>query len=453
MAGRGLVRRVLDVLAASRPLASNGAGGRGWTPLVVVKEPYTGAWQQNAELTPESVLASTAVFACISMIAADIGKLELRLMSLDGPGVWTETTNPAYSPVLRKPNRYQLTGAFIEQWMLSKLTRGAAYVLKQRDARGVVAALYVLDPSRVTPLVTPDGSVYYSLTRDDLAGVAEEPLVAPASEIIFDPYLCLFHPLIGVSPLYACGLSALQGQTIQTQSNRFFANGANPGGVLTAPGQITQEQATALKKQWMDYVGGVNQGSIAVLDRGLEYKPLVMTAVDSQLIDQLKWSAEQVCAAYHVPPYLAGVGPAPPYGSVEPVIQQYYNECLQPLITKFERSLDAGLELATDLGTELAAEDLYYLDTATRTKAAHDTIAGAALSPNEARRRYFALGPVPGGDTPYLQQQYYSLAALAARDAAPPPTPAPPTPPPDALAAFATALRTAALREGMIYES
>jgi len=443
-----IARRARGLLA---PLVS-GPGGRGW--LTIVREPNTGDWQKNNELVLESPLASTAVYACVSMIAADVGKLELRLMALDEPGVWSETTNPAYSPVLREPNRYQLTGPFIEQWILSKLIHGNAYVLKQRDARGVVAALYVLDASRVTPLLTPDGAVYYQLERNDLAGVADEtPLVVPGREIIHDPYICLFHPLIGVSPLYACGLQAMQGQTIQQQSSRFFANGANPGGVLTAPGQITKEQALELKKQWEDYVGGANQGRIAILDRGLEYKPLAMSAVDAQLIDQLKFSAEQVCAAFHVPPFLANMGPAPPYGGVEPLVQQYYNQCLQSLMTKLERALDKGLELGTALGTELAVEDLFLLDTETRTKAAHDTIAGGVLSPNEARRRYFALGPVAGGASPYMQQQWYSLEALAARDAAPPTTPAPPAPPPPdpnaEIVATMAAIRTAAVREGL----
>ncbi len=38
------------------------------------------------------------------------------------------------------------------------------------------------------------------------------------------------------------------------------------------------------------------------------------------------------------------------------------------------------------------------------------------MAPNEARRRE-DLPPVDGGDTPYLQVQNYSLAALANRDA------------------------------------
>jgi phage portal protein BeeE len=67
------------------------------------------------------------------------------------------------------------------------------------------------------------------------------------------------------------------------------------------------------------------------------------------------------------------------------------------------------------------------MDTATKTKAAHDAISAGAMSPNEARLKYFGLGPVPGGDTPYLQQQYYSLEALSMRDlSAPAPATAPP---------------------------
>ena len=44
---------------------------------------------------------------------------------------------------------------------------GNTYVLKQRDERGVVVALYVLDPTKVTLLVAPDGAVYYQLQPSD----------------------------------------------------------------------------------------------------------------------------------------------------------------------------------------------------------------------------------------------------------------------------------------------
>src|SRR4029434_1179521 len=135
---------------------SPAVGDRGWFPIV--RESTTGAWQQNLTVTAPSVLAYHAVYGCVTLIATDIGKLHLRLVAEREDGIWEETSNPAYSPVLRKPNRYQTIIKFAEQWIISKLTAGNAYVLKQRDDRGVVVALYVLDPARVSPLIAPDGA-------------------------------------------------------------------------------------------------------------------------------------------------------------------------------------------------------------------------------------------------------------------------------------------------------
>jgi len=417
--------------ATLRPMNTGTAAGRGgWFPII--REPYTGAWQENAEIRPDSALSYFAVFACVTLIAQDIAKMRLRLVESDSEGIWRETTNPAYSPVLRKPNRYQTIIKFIEQWVTSKLVHGNTYVLKERDQRGVVRALYVLDPTRVTPLVASDGAVYYELRRDDLAGLGPtgpDTVTVPASEIIHDLMVPLFHPLVGVTPLYACGLSALQGLTIQQTSSRFFAGGSNPGGVLTAPGAIADDTAKRLKEYWDTNFTGANVGKVAVLGDGLKYEPMTVNASDAQLIEQLRWTAETICACFHVPAFMIGVGPPPPFANVEPMLQQYHAQCLQSHIASLELSLDEGLGLSgTAYGTEFDVDDLIWMDTATKTKAAADAIGSGAMAPNEARKKYFGLGSVKGGHTPYMQQQNYSLAALDDRDRDQPfakPTPAP----------------------------
>jgi HK97 family phage portal protein len=411
------------------PLAGRRGSG-GWFP--VVREPYTGAWQKNDEIGSDTALSYFAVFACVTLIASDIAKNGLRLVAEDANGIWSPVDVPAFSPVLRKPNRYQTRIKFVEQWLTSKLVHGNTYVLKQRDARGVVIALYVLDPCRVVPLVAPDGAVYYELRRDNLSNLDGESITVPAREIIHDPMVCLFHPLIGVTPIYACGSAAAQGLKIQENSTTFFANGSQPGGVLTAPGQIGDDAAKRVKDYWDENFGGANNvGKVAVLGDGLKYEPMSVNATDAQLIDQLKWTAETVCSCYHVPSYMVGVGPPPNYNNIEALNQQYYSQCLQALIENFELSLDEGLELPKPYGTEFDLNDLLRMDTPTKTKAAADGVGSGCLSPNEARKRYFDLGPVAGGDTPYLQQQNYSLEALGARDADDPF--AKPTPPPAAI--------------------
>lgn len=403
-----------------RPVGGRSAGG--WYPIV--REPYTGAWQNNDEIRAESALSYFAVFSCVTLIANDVAKLGLRLVQVDDEGVWHEATNPAYSPVLRKPNRYQTTNKFVEQWITSKLVHGNAYALKERDARGVVRAMYVLDPTKVAPLVAPDGSVYYELKRNDLAGLPAIPddvtgrVVVPASEIFHDLMVPLFHPLCGVSPLYACGLAALQGLTIQQTSNKFFSGGSNPGGVLTAPGAIADDTAKRLKEYWQTEFSGDNVGKVAVLGDGLKYEPMTVNAADAKLIEQLGWTADTICACYHVPPFKIGVRDAPATASAEMLEQQYYSQCIQSLLTQMEATLDDGLGLGgtNNYGTEFDVDDLIWMDTATKTKAAADSIGAGALSPNEARKKYFGVGSVTGGDTPYMQQQNYSLAALDARD-------------------------------------
>ena len=145
-------------------------GHGGWWSLI--REPFAGAWQRNLETKTESVLTYSAVFACITLIANDIAKLRLRLVKQDDNGIWQEVEpNSPFWPVLRRPNRYSNRIQFIAQWITSKLVFGNTYVLKERDARGVVTALYLLHPRRVTVLVADDGSVYYELSRDNLSGL------------------------------------------------------------------------------------------------------------------------------------------------------------------------------------------------------------------------------------------------------------------------------------------
>jgi len=390
----------------------SGVNDRGWIPIIY--ESFLGAFQQDVELRVETALSHPTVYACITQIAADVGKLRLRLTELK-KGIWSETESPAFSPVLRKPNTYQTRQKFIEQWIISKLVYGNAYVLKERDSRSLVVALYVLDPNRVRTLVSDNGLVFYGLNQDNLATVDKDIPAAPASEIIHDTMECLFHPLVGIPPLFAGNLAALQGLNIQQSSAAFFGNNSRPGGVLTAPGVISQETADRLKASWDEKFKGENAGKIAVLGDGLKYEAMAQTAVDSDLIEQLKWSDEKICSIFKVPPYKIYVGPMPTYDNAEVLDKIYYASCLQRLIEAIEQLLDDGLNLPAKYRTEFDLDDLMRMDSVLQMRTAAEGIKAGLVSPNEGRQK-LSLPPVKGGESPYLQQQNYSLAALDERD-------------------------------------
>ena len=381
----------------------------GWFPIV--QESFAGAWQQNVEVVLEDTLQYWAVLRCVGIISSDIAKMRIRLMERNSSGLWDEAKQ---LPVLRKPNRMQTRVQFFQNWMESKLTRGNTYVLKQRDARDIVIALYILDPNRTRPLVSDSGDVFYELRRDNIANVQNDVIVVPASEIIHDRWNTLYHPLVGFSPIYACGVNAITALRATRNSAKLFENGARPGGVLSAPGAIKQETAARLKAYFEENFTGTNAGKIAVLGDGLAYVQLTMNAVDSQLIEQLKWNDSTIAGAFGVPAYMINAGTAPAYNNVEALNQQYYSQCLQVHIESIEICLDEGLELSESQCTECDLDDLLRMDTATKIRSVVEGLKGL-YTVNEGRRK-FDLKPVPGGDTVYMQQQNYSVEALNRRD-------------------------------------
>jgi HK97 family phage portal protein len=381
------------------------------------KESFPGAWQRNVvQDNRESVLAFAAVYACVTRIAQDIGKLRIKLVQRDAKGIWSEAqANSPYWLVLRKPNHYQNRIQFLTEWLLMKLLHGNAFILKERDDRNMVRAMYVLDSRRVQIRITEDGGVYYSLSGDQLAGIPQG-LTVPASEIIHDRGPTLFHPLCGVSPIFACASSATQGNRIQANSATFFENMSRPSGMLTADGTIDDATAARLKREWEDNYSGRNLGKIAVGGDGLKYLPFTIPAEQAQLIEQLKWTVEDVARAFGMPLYKIGAAAVPTNNNVEALNQQYYTDCLQVLIEAMELCLDEGLGVPADLGTELDLTGLLRMDGKTQIEMLAAGVKGGLVAPNEGRSR-LNLPALDGGDTIYLQEQNYSLAALAKRDA------------------------------------
>jgi HK97 family phage portal protein len=433
-----VVRAALNL---QNPLSYAGSWTGGWW---WPHETGTGTWQTNtATADPTSTLLTfPPIFACITGIAQDIGKLRIKLDRITVDGIWAEITQShgnseasSFLAVLNKPNHFQTRIQFVKRWIGSKLIAGNTYVLKQRAPKrpgqtfGDVVAMYVLDPARVTVLFSDAGQIYYELRCDKLAQTDQasnivrtdgeltpySTVTVPASEIIHDMMTSLWHELIGISPLTACALSATLGGKINNHSITQFTNRALPGGILTAVGAITDEHALELKEQFETSYSGENSGKIAVLADGLTFTPLnAMTNDQAQLAEQLKMTREDVAMVFHYPLYKLGLA-QPPYANGPQSAQLlYYTDCLQPLIEEMEACLNEGLGLPSDMSTELDIDGLLRMDTVSLYESIDKM--GKWATPNEQRNRgnYPTVGPA--GDTIYRQEQDHSIEAVYKRD-------------------------------------
>ena len=392
-------------ITREKALSQVGGWRNGWR---TISEPFAGAWQRNISEKQSDLITYPTLYACIYRIASDIGKLPFSLRQRDKSGIWLEVQNPAYDPVLRKPNGYQTAAQFREYWVLTKLIHGNAYILKRRDARGVVIDLYALDPDKVMPMVSDAGEVFYQLKTDKLNSLPDdypaENLIVPASEIIHDRCMTVHHPMIGVPPLAAAHWPALKNMKIMRSATEFFANNAQPGGLLTAPAGMSEEDASAVKAYWNQEFQGANSGRVAIIGADMKFTPFAMKSIDSQMVEQMRYSDEQICQPFGIPPFKVGIGTIPSGLGVDGINLMYYNDALQTHIEHMETLLDEGLSVRSPLGIELDTEPLMRMDEGKRAEVATKLVSGGIETPNEGRMR-FNRAALDGGDTVYMQQQ------------------------------------------------
>jgi HK97 family phage portal protein len=416
----------LEIRRAEKALHAVSDWRDGWRRI---HEPYAGAWQQNVEEKQGTVLCYPTLYACLNRISQDIGKLPFLLKELQSNGTEMVVDNPAYSPVLKKPNHYQTAQQFREAWALSRMIHGNTYVLKGRDDRNVVTRLYVLDPCRVLPLVSDSGDVYYQInytTSENLlpANYPAEQLIVPAREIIHDRLNCFHHQLIGVPPVCAAHWPAVKNLKILKSATEFFNNHAQPGGILTAPAGMSEADAQAVQAYWASAYSGDNAGKVAVIGADMKFTAFAMKSADSQLVEQMRYSDEQICQPFGIPPFKIGIGSIPAGLGVDAINLLYYDDALSGPIESMENLLDEGLNISGKLGIWMDLEPLLRMDVGKQAEVETALVGGKIKTPDEARRR-FNLAPTGGGGTLWGQHQDYPLGTLAERNDLSPVAPAP----------------------------
>src|SRR5690606_5515239 len=245
--------------------------------------------------------------------------------------------------------------------------------------------------------------VFYQLnytTAQNLlpASYPAEQLIIPASEIIHDRMNCLHHHLLGVPPLCAAYWPAAKNLRILRSAAEFFANNAQPGGILTAPAGMSEKDAQDIKEYWQTEFASGNSGHIAVIGADMKFTPFAMKSADSQLVEQMRYSDEQICQPFGIPPFKIGIGAIPAGLGVDAINQLYYADALQGHIESIENLLDEGLAIAWPQGVELDLEPLLRMDEGKRAEVATKLVGGGIETPNEGRMR-FNRPPVDGGDT------------------------------------------------------
>jgi HK97 family phage portal protein len=397
---------------------------------------WMNAWQTGLDSRRSAPKDFNAVYACRKVLAEEVSRLGAYHYRLESDGGKTKL-NSVLTRILRYPNTFQTNVDFWLNMMDSLLVDGNAYALATRDARGAITALTPLRSA--VPHIDPEtGAIFYGVGLDLSVPYPEgqdpDPkYLIPQREVF---HLRLFTPvnlLVGESPLVAAVVAAQTGQAISGSSFSFFNRAARPSGYLRHPKRISPQARDRLKDAWTTNYSGAGTGGTAVLEEGIEWAPMTMSAVDAEIVEQYGLQIEDIARVYRVPLFMLGSMDKATFSNVEQMTRSFYAGGLAFYLELIEAQLSRFFDLPMNEYVEFDIEGgLMRAEFGDRIAGITKGIQGGLFTVNEGRKSE-GLPAVANGDAPLVQQQMVSLEyAMAQKVEEPKPEPvAAPEPEPE----------------------
>lgn len=303
----------------------------------------------------------SAVYRAVEIISDSIAVLPIKVKQKNKEHQDELDSHPLYfafeNNTLTKFNMMKLL-------IQSVLLKGNGYAFIERGADGTVTGIRFLEST--------DVQVHYNKNKQILyytCGLVSNKKIEPINMIHL--LKNTYDGVNGVSVLsYATRAIKLANNT-ENSANNFFTSGCNLAGVLTVQGQLSDKQRQDIRNGWNQaYSNGGN--GLAVLQGNMEYKPIQLSAADSQLLESRLFNVQDIARFFGISPVLLGDLSHSSYSTIEATQNQFLLHTLHPyivmveeefnrkLLKPSERNLCINLDETALLKTDKVAQGTYY---------------------------------------------------------------------------------------------
>lgn len=379
---------------------------RSWSG--VLAEPNTSGKTVNAA----NALTLSTVWACTRLVAGTISSLPLVVYQ-DGAHDTRERfkAHPLYQLLQYSPNADQTALDFWQFMCVSLELWGNAYARISRGAGNRIVALTPIRPELVRARRMEDGSIRY---RYNDAG----KLVEIGQDEMFHVRGFGGSPLGGLSTLSFGRQSFGLALATDEAAALVYKNGLRSTGVLTTKDNrvLTPEQRDDIYKYVVDPMGGENNGRPIVLEAGLGWESIQLSAVDAQMLQSRQFSVEDGCRWFGVPPHMVGhTTNSTSWGSgLEQQTIGFLIFTLRERLKRIEQAIMKQLLTPAErlkVTVEFNIEGLLRADSAARASFYSQMVQNGIMTRNEVRRLE-NLAPLPGGDDLTIQSNMIPATKL-----------------------------------------
>ena len=176
--------------------------------------------------------------------------------------------------------------------------------------------------------------------------------------------------LVGMSPVKLARESIGLSMAAEEVGARLFGNSSVPKGVLQHPNKLGEKAYDRLKESWQERHQGLeNSNKVAILEEGMEWKQVGLTAEDSQFLQTRKFQVTEVARWFRVPPHMIGDMERATFSNIEQQSLDFLMFSLRARLVRWEQAIKR--DLYTDMEkethfTEFLVDGLLRGDFATR---------------------------------------------------------------------------------------
>ena len=355
--------------------------------------------EAGVSVSNSTSLQVSAVYACMKAISEDVAKLPIGVFKKTDKGRDKLPDHPLYDILNVQPNIETFAMSFRNAIIGNALSYGNGYAEIVRDGYGKVSALWLLNPTKVTPMRDDNDNLYYRVI--DTKG---QPENVDRRKIFHIPGFG-FDGVKGYNVVTLARQSLGLARGAEKFGAQLFGNGAKTSLVLEIPQELTEKASQNLIRSVESQVTGDKQHGILLAQQGAKFSTLAVSQKDSQYLETRQFSIPEICRWFRIQPHKIFDLTKATFSNIEEQNTDYVTDALMPWFTRFEQAVHCQLLTDQDRAEKIYvrhnANALMRGDAESRAKFYNSGIISGWMTRNEARELE-DMNPIDGLEKPLM---------------------------------------------------
>ncbi len=332
-----------------------------------------------AVVNPNVALTYSTIFACVRVIAETIATLPLFLYKVKGNNKVKAREHNLYSILHDAPNLECTSVSFFESLITQILLTGNGFAEIIKDNFNNILELHILDANKIRVYRDNYNNIVYEYNDDG-------KIISLSKRQVLHIAGLGWNGIIGYSPIALMRRQIATGIYQDNFALDFFSNGVKKVPIWSHPNRISKEAKESMKesfrKSW--------DNGIVVLEEGITVNPITMNLSDAQFLESRRFSVEEICRIFRVPPHLIGDLSRSTNNNIEHQSIEFVTHTIRPWCVRIERALNNFLLNIKEKGKytiEFMLDGLLRGDTLTRQQSNQIKLNNGILTRNQWRQQ------------------------------------------------------------------